>query len=108
MDLVKVVRTGENIRIEAVIYKTGKYLNFGNALFINEREELVAKGSAVGSCVYTKEEEEAIAKAPPELWLRDQYTEIIYKSVYSFISLAWSFLILAWVFLTAFFIHYLD
>ncbi len=66
MDLVKVVRTGENIRIEAVIYKTGKYLNFGNALFINEREELVAKGSAVGSCVYTKEEEEAIAKAPPE------------------------------------------
>lgn len=63
MDLLKVVRQDENIRVEAVIYKTGKYLNFGNVLFINDKEELVAKGSVVGSCVYTKEEE-AKLKAP--------------------------------------------
>lgn len=67
MDLLKVVKPEEEIRVEAVIYKTGKYLNFGNALFINEKEELVAKGSAVGSCVYTKEYEAKFKTTEPEV-----------------------------------------
>ena len=75
MDLLKVVRPKEELRIEILVHKTGKFLNFGDAHFFNEKEELVAKGMIVGSCVYSKQERAAMeqqeqqqpTKAPPEL-----------------------------------------
>ena len=57
MDLLNVVRQGEALRVEAIVYKTGKFLNFGSVLFINENEKVVARGSAICSCIYPKEEE---------------------------------------------------
>ena len=59
MDLLNVVRQGEALRVETSVYKTGKFLNFGSVLFINENKRVVARGSAICSCLYPKEGESA-------------------------------------------------
>ena len=58
LDILQVTPIGEDIKVETIVYKTGKFLSFGNVLFYNSQDKIIAKGSVVGHNIYSKDQAE--------------------------------------------------